>query len=94
MRHSQGRVGVTLESHPGRGIFFQQKKELETKEAGTGAESPFCDQDRQCLPAQQAAGWGRKGPQDSPEPASGFQGFDLAGPPTPSQVTLLLRLTG
>lgn len=56
---------VTLESHPGRGIFFQQKKELETKAAGTGAESPFCDQDRQCLPALQAAGVEKKGPRGS-----------------------------
>lgn len=53
--HSRGRMGVRLESHPGRGIFFHQKKELETKALGTGVESPFCDQDRQCLPAQQLA---------------------------------------
>lgn len=80
MRHSQGRVGVTLESHPGRGIFFQQKKELETKEAGTGAESPFCDQDRQCLPAQQAAGWGRKGPRTVQSQSVASRGLTLQRP--------------
>lgn len=45
--HCQGHKGIALEFHPGRGIFSHQKKELETKTAGTGVGFPFCDQDRQ-----------------------------------------------